>query len=151
MRSSSKTKSSAQLELDLGSEPMALDQEDASQSRSNDKGVVGGNVGALGLPAFAYAESARMAGRLNASVATDEELAELLRERAALLDKYFAKTITPKESNRLQYVRWSLDRIEDARFGHRLDTLDAVVSQYERFFEDVRSLGAQLSRLEKGK
>lgn len=53
----------------------------------------------------------------------DQEAIALLDERQALLDKKFDGTITKSELNRLEYVRWSLDRIEDARYGENLDAL----------------------------
>jgi len=43
-----------------------------------------------------------------------------------VLDKKFAEIITRKEENRLEYVRWSLDRIEDAKYGQSLELLEAT-------------------------
>src|SRR5437868_566106 len=69
-------------------------------------------------------QSWREAGRLNAGQASDRELAELLAERKALLAKKLEQTLNREDSDRLEYVRWSLDRIEDARHGHALDQLE---------------------------
>src|SRR5687768_209424 len=66
------------------------------------------NFGAL---ARVYAVSYHRAERLNAASISAQEHDELLEERQALLDKELDGTITPKEGNRLEYVRWSLDRI----------------------------------------
>lgn len=74
---------------------------------------------------------------------TKENL-ELLRERERLLMKKFEGTITRKESNRLEYVRWSLDRIDDARHGQGLEALESAVSRYEDVLTGLRSLGLQL-------
>jgi hypothetical protein len=63
------------------------------------------NFGELGS---IYAIAARRAGRLNATKITPEEREALLRERQELLDKKFSQSITRRESNRLEYVRWSL-------------------------------------------
>ena len=87
---------------------------------------------------------ARRAGRMNASSISSEEEKALLQERQALLDKKFAKTITPKDSNRLAYVRWSLDRISDAKHGTDLDALEAEVGRYERFAQEVLKFEEQL-------
>jgi hypothetical protein len=91
-----------------------------------------------------YAETARIAGRINASSVSQDERAILLAERQALLDKLFNGTITAKEKNRLQYVRWSLDRIEDAEFGYALDALESAVATYERLHADIQEFEEQL-------
>ncbi len=91
-----------------------------------------------------YAITAKLAGRLNASQISTEEHEAFLRERQTLLDKKFAGDISRKELNRLEYVRWTLDRIEDAKYGERLDILGMAVSQYEQFGESLRGLQQQL-------
>jgi len=47
---------------------------------------------------------------------TESEQQQLLDERQTLLDKKFDGSITRQEANRLEYVRWTLDRIELARY-----------------------------------
>lgn len=120
----------------------------------------GGNLGVQGItaqnddapievPAFQspdFAETSRLAGRLNAATTSDFELADLLRERQTLLDKKFAQTITRSEENRLALVRWSIDRIEDARHGLALEQLDIVVSKYEKVLTTLQSLGEQIAK-----
>lgn len=96
------------------------------------------------FPEIIHAQAARIAGRVNASGISESEHKALLRERQQLLDKQFAETITPKELNRLAYVRWSLDRIEDAKYGHTLDFLEGSVSRYEQLLSDLHKLGEQL-------
>ena len=66
-------------------------------------------------------------------------------ERQELLDKKFLGSITRRELNRLEYVRWSLDRIEDAIHGPALDVLEDSVSMYEQFLSEVRGLEVQLT------
>jgi hypothetical protein len=63
-----------------------------------------------------------------------------------LLDKKLGETITRKEENRLEYVRWSLDRIEDAKYGHTLDALEDRVRSYEMLLSDIRNLQNQLDQ-----
>ena len=92
----------------------------------------------------AYAATSRIAGRINAANISDGELNELLRERQKLLDKQFEGVITRKEFNKLEYIRWTLDRIEDARHGHALEMLDSAVSRYEQILEDLHLLGEHL-------
>lgn len=106
-------------------------------------------TGSPHLPGFARVDSAKRAGRLNASTTSDEEFNGLLDERKRLLDKKFSSALTRQEENRLQYVRWSLERIEDARHGHELDALEAAINQYEHFYDDLLSLKAQLAAFDK--
>lgn len=101
--------------------------------------------------AYTYAQTARIAGRLNAANVSDEEQKSLLVERQSLLDKKFSGTITKKEANRLEYVRWSLDRIEDAKHGQTLDVIEGAVSRYEHFFDELKALQIQLSNASKKK
>ena len=96
-----------------------------------------------------YAAASRRAGRINAAHVPDIEHNALLLERQLLLDKKFAGSISRKETNRLEYVRWSLDRIEDARYGPITDVLEHSISSYEQFSTDIKLLHAQLSNLQK--
>jgi hypothetical protein len=102
-----------------------------------------------GIPTFGgygeiYAIEARRAGRLNAAAASAEEYEHLLRDRQTLLDKRFEGTLSRREANRLEYIRWSLDRIEDARSGEALDILENLASQYEQFRRDVDRLSGDI-------
>lgn len=96
-----------------------------------------------------FAQTHREAARLNALSVSDEEWEKLLKERQQLLNKVLDKTITIKESNRLEYVRWSLDRIEDARHGGALDQLEERISRYEKFLDDLDDFKKQLIRSRK--
>jgi len=91
-----------------------------------------------------YAVTSRLAGRVNAANISKAEHDELLRERQKLLDKQLDSTISRREANRLEYVRWSLDRIEDARHGAALDRLDEAVRMHEAFVADIGRLADQL-------
>lgn len=110
----------------------------------------------LELPNFdslssVQSQSLKLAGRLNAANVTEEERHKLLNERQLLLDKKFEGKITQKELNKLEYVRWSLDRIEDARYGSAIDALDDSVSKYESFLSEIQSLNTQLRNISKTK
>jgi hypothetical protein len=91
------------------------------------------------------AATSRIAGRINAADISKSEFNALVREHQLLVDKALDGTITRREQNRLNYVRWSLDRIEDAKFGEGLDQLEKNIEQYERILRDVRILQDQLS------
>lgn len=97
-----------------------------------------------------FAATSRAAGRLNASAITQAEEDRWRAERRDLLKKVVDGTATRTDENRLQYVRWSLDRIDDARMGENLDELERAVDMYEAFLGEVRAIGAQLNVLSKG-
>lgn len=98
----------------------------------------------LGSATAAYAINARLAGRQVAAQTAPVERERLLAERRVLLDKKFDGTMTHKEQNKLTYVRWSLDRIDDAESGASLDQLEDLVSRYERVLSELDSLRVQL-------
>jgi hypothetical protein len=91
------------------------------------------------------AVAARRAGRLNAANISDDEVSELLERRQRLLDKKFDGTMLRKDEIELTYVCWQLDRIDDARQGAQLDTLEALVTQYESLQRDLEDLHRRLS------
>lgn len=94
-----------------------------------------------------YALAARIAGRINAASISEDEHQDLLRERQALLDKMFGEgPFTRKERNRLEYVRWSLDRIDDAKNGYILDAIESSVTQYEHLLHELRDFKSQIDR-----
>lgn len=110
-------------------------------------GTAGLSLNPVNLPVFGsevHAATARKAGRVNANAITESELEALLAERQALLDKVFDEAATRSDHNRLAYVRWSLDRIEDARHGEHLDRLEEIVVRYERFRKDLEVLRQRL-------
>lgn len=92
-----------------------------------------------------FAETARLAGRLNAASASTTELHDLLAERQTLLDKKFANQITPSEENRLNLVRWSIDRIQSARSEFSMSELEHLVDRYEQLLGHLESLGDQIA------
>jgi hypothetical protein len=94
-----------------------------------------------------YAATARLAGRINAASIPPDEHRALLKERQQLLDKKLGGTISHRESNRLEYVRWSLDRIEDAKHGQSLEVLEDSVKRYERLLADLNALSAHIQTL----
>jgi hypothetical protein len=102
-------------------------------------------IPSAGVDQALYAITARQAGRINASSVSPKERQELLEERHALLDKKYAGSITRKEENRLTYVRWSLDRIEDAMYGAGLEDLESTIASYEQFHTDLQEFKKELS------
>jgi hypothetical protein len=91
-----------------------------------------------------YAQNARLAARALAARIPESEYRALLDERQRLLDRKLAGDITKEELNRLEYVRWSLDRVEDAKYGAMLDVLETHAMRYEQFAEEVRAFHEEL-------
>lgn len=94
----------------------------------------------------AMAVASRRAGRLNAAAVSEDEINALLDERSKLLDKKFGSKMTRADEIRLTYVRWQLDRIDDAEEGAKLDALEALVTQYEQLQKDLKSLKESIER-----
>lgn len=111
--------------------------------------IFGGDFPAFGNYATAGAQTTRMASRLLAAGTTEEEHQALLAERQTLLDRFVDETITRRESIRLEYVRWLLDRIEDAKYGQDLDVIEDHISRYEKFLEDIEDFKEALQRSSK--
>src|ERR1700739_4944549 len=105
-----KQSSARQLELDYTAGVTPNSQAEFVQAPS---GTDSASTEPVSFPDFArydaaFAAASKAAGRINAAAISDAELRELLRERKRLLTKKLDGSITPRESNRLQYVRWTL-------------------------------------------
>ena len=146
-------KSSAKLrqsELDFGSAdessgPGVLD----GGSETPEAGRASSTTGGVSFPDFSgptdlYAIASRRAGRLNAANIPDKEVQDFLDERQRLLDKKFDGTLKRADEIRLQYVRWCLARVEDARYGESLDRLESWITEYERLGERIDTLSHDL-------
>jgi hypothetical protein len=151
-----KNSSALQLELNYtdGSVADIPIDDKAERVRSSPSHEAGASSGAVNFPSFSgdsqvYAITARIAGRMNAATVSNEEHESLLRERQNLLDRELAGNMTRKEEIRLEYVRWSLDRVEDAKYGQSLDVMEGYVNRYEQFLADVRDLERQLVQLKR--
>lgn len=102
----------------------------------------------LNVPDSKYSQlvdiSSKAAGRMRAASISQEEIDKLLLDRSRILDKLEADTATLSDLRRLEYVRWSLDRIEDAKHGPQLDLVEKGIQQYERFVADLENVISQL-------
>src|SRR5271166_4012497 len=126
---------------------LALSSSPTTESLTVDASVPAAlNVPNFGALAHVYAVTSRIAGRLNAASISEDEHADLLRRRQLLLDKELTGVITRREQNELEYVRWSLDRIEDARYGQEMDVLEEAVQRYERLEVALRDFNAQIAK-----
>jgi hypothetical protein len=142
-----KYSSARQLELDYSLDAATAESNVAgTASRTSNASTEGASFPDFGRYDPAFAANSKLAGRINAANISASELREFLRERKRLLTKKLEGNITQRESNRLEYVRWTLDRIEDARDGHVLEALESSVGQYEHLAEDLTTLLASLER-----
>ena len=80
----------------------------------------------------------------------DTERKRLYQEHAELVNRMFTSELSSDESKRLRYVRWKLDRIEDAQTGDTLDELQMIAEdrahlarQLKSFIEQAKSAGAE--------
>jgi hypothetical protein len=145
-----KISSAAQLEIDrTGVASAQSTVVEPTLPQPSALGVVQSLPPTIEVPAYndLYAAASRAAGRLNASAVSEEEHLSLLDERKTLVVKELAGRITRKEAVRLQYIRWSLDRIDDAKHGQDLDRLEQAVVEYERFLSDLEDLKRDISGL----
>ena len=135
--------SARQIEMDLGGVASPNARTTFTREASAEEGSI------LDMPTFQAperVEAARMAGRMNAASTSSYELNALLAERSTLLDKKFNGSMSKSEANRLELVRWSIDRIEDARFGFELDHLETMTERYEQLMTSLQKLGEQISK-----
>jgi hypothetical protein len=116
------------------SEPVSMPQPFSGES--------GSTLATLGKPSSNEdaAAMARMASRASAASVSESEIQSLLSERQSLIDKKLANTLTRQEANRLQLVLWSLDRIEDAHFGVKLDAYEEAIKMQERLASQIGDL-----------
>jgi hypothetical protein len=84
------------------------------------------------------AENIRSINRAVTQKIPNEIEEDLLRERNELVRKKIKQGLSKKEERRLTYLRWQLDRIDDARFGEQLDNLEMMASAQEEFAKELR-------------
>jgi len=150
MRNSSASQLDLNLETERNSDVGAIDNGSGRRSSVSDRENVNNSTGGgvefprIGGGANVFADAARIAGRLNASSVSEEEHKNLLDERQQILKKKLLNGITKKENNRLEYIRWTLDRIEDAKYGGALDALEGAVERYENLLRELHDLESKL-------
>lgn len=74
-----------------------------------------------------------------------EQKQALIEERNGLVSKKFKEGLTAKEERHLTYVRWQLDRIDDAEHGETLDVFDQITKDHEGFASQLKKLLGQLA------
>lgn len=92
------------------------------------------------------ARAARDAGRKNASATSDAEFHSLMQERQSLVQRSMDSGLSAAERTRLTYVRWQIDRIEDARYGFGLDLLEQQIRNYEELGYQIQCLREDIEK-----
>jgi hypothetical protein len=72
----------------------------------------------------------------------------IINERNQLIQKQFKGGLSPKEERRLTYVRWQLDRIDDAESGEFLDYLEQITESHEKFSKELKGLLNQMESVQ---
>ena len=98
-----------------------------------------------------FALAARIAGRINAASISDREVAELHRKRRILVERKYSSGLSRHDEHELRYIRWTLDRVEDAKQGYALDILEAATARYEDLLRRMGSLENQLGHIGGGR
>jgi hypothetical protein len=65
---------------------------------------------------------------------------EFIKEHIILVKNKFDKGLSKAEERRLSYVRWQLDRIDDAEHGEYLDRLEGFTEGIETFAVEIDKL-----------
>jgi hypothetical protein len=76
------------------------------------------------------------------------EKQEVINERNRLVQKQFKGGLSDRENNRLKYVRWQLDRIDDAETGEFLDYLQIITGGHEKFAKELQGLLGQIQNIQ---
>lgn len=71
---------------------------------------------------------------------------EIQEERRGLVEKEFAEGLSSKESRRLVYLEWQLDRLDDALHGEELDRLEELIELHERTAIEINDAINSLNR-----
>lgn len=68
----------------------------------------------------------------------------LIKERNELVRKKIKERLTKKEQIRLTFLKWQLDRIDDAKHGEHLDFLGRIVGAQEEFAKEIGMFLSQI-------
>jgi len=107
-------------------------------------------AGTVGDPSWS-AVPAREVSRRLVELTTEEEYRDLLDRRAVLVKRQLEERLSRSEELELQLVRWSLDRIDDAKYGRELDFLERIAEAQEYLASRISNSLEQLGRLAKPK
>jgi hypothetical protein len=78
----------------------------------------------------------------------EAEKKRIIHERNQLVQKQFKAGLSIKEKRRLKYVRWQLDRIDDAESGEFLDYLEKLTEGHEKFAKELNGFLTQIQNIQ---
>jgi hypothetical protein len=78
----------------------------------------------------------------------EAERKQIISERNQLVQKQFKVSLSIKEEKRLKYIRWQLDRIDDAESGEFLDYLEKITEAHEKFAKELNAFLTQISNIQ---
>jgi len=73
----------------------------------------------------------------------------MYEEHAALVDKKFSGTLSKRETARLGYVRWQIERLEDADVGDALDELERLADLNESLADEIETFAGSVKDVRK--
>lgn len=136
-----------------GNEPTVHSPPKSTLTQTADPGVVEikrrpqGDVSRATIesPVIQSVSEARATSRALARAVSEAEVSELMAEHGTLVDKKFEDgTLSSRDRARLAYVRWQIDRIEDANIGEQLDLLEHLTELHESISAEVADFANQV-------
>jgi len=73
---------------------------------------------------------------------SDDEYKIMLEQHSDLAMRKVTSGLSREEKMRLDLIKWNIDQIEDAKYGHSLDALESIVKTHEnianRFTQSIK-------------
>lgn len=111
----------------------------AARGSSEREATLRGSMGAVA--------GSRELSRALARRIPDTVVKALMEEHGILAEKLVDHSLSAREKARLTYVRWQLDRIEDARIGEDLDALEELAALHEAISDEVARFVGQVEHV----
>lgn len=93
------------------------------------------------------AAAAAEAARALARAIPEEVRNRWYAEHAYLVEKQFVGELESNEFNRLRYLRWQIDRFQDADIGDALDNFNALVAMHESIAAEVSKFAEHATKV----
>lgn len=86
--------------------------------------------------------------RANTSKISQAERDKIFNERDELVEKKFKTHLSAQEERRLTYIRWQLDRFDDAESGEFLDYIGKITESHEKLAEELKGFTGEIEKLQ---
>jgi hypothetical protein len=118
----------------------------ASREVSGSDSVLAGSAGSsIAAPSATVHRRNVLIGRRLAAQISDDQIDELNREHAELVEVHFSRGLSRSERAKKARIEWELDRVEDARHGPHLDALTELAEYYRSLATEIGHLNETLS------